>query len=203
MPRLLSSMLATYKKLLSQHTLKVQSIQTAILMGAGDVIAQSVVERTQKDYDIYRTLRFTLLGSAIGPSLYVWYSLLDRIIGKNLASTVNFSLIKLEKPLIKVAIDQGIFAPIFLALFVSTTSLLEGKGVDDLKNRLKDDYPDILLANYKVWPGVQIVNFSIIPLQFRVLFLQIIALAWNTYLAWRLNLIKPELRSTIESNTNF
>lgn len=59
MRQALSKLFSTYEKILAQHPLKVQSLQTAILLGAGDVIAQAFVERDQKGYDIYRTLRYT------------------------------------------------------------------------------------------------------------------------------------------------
>lgn len=36
----------------------------------------------------------------------------------------------------------------------------------------------------KLWPAVQAVNFTVVPQQFRVLTVQIISLAWNTYLSF-------------------
>ena len=37
----------------------------------------------------------------------------------------------------------------------------------------------------RVWTPVQFINFSYVPLQFRVLFANVVALGWNAYLAAR------------------
>lgn len=50
----------------------------------------------------------------------------------------------------KVAVDQGIFAPFFLAAILGIIGIVQGNSVDDVKARLSHDYPDVLVNNYKV-----------------------------------------------------
>ncbi|ESO08594.1 hypothetical protein HELRODRAFT_169468 [Helobdella robusta] len=47
------------------------------------------------------------------------------------------------------------------------------------------DYFLILFNGYKVWPLAQLINFYIIPLQHRILFVNMVALFWNVYLAFK------------------
>lgn len=99
----------------------------------------------------------------------------------------------------KVFIDQVVFAPIFLAILLSMIGYSQHQDVEKVKEKLRHDYTDILVANYSVWPWVQIVNFSIIPLNYQVLLTQTVAVFWNIYFSWRTNL---KDRSTVISSGN-
>ncbi|XP_062858053.1 protein Mpv17 isoform X2 [Trichomycterus rosablanca] len=57
-----------------------------------------------------------------------------------------------------------------------------------LKKMLIDqDYVNALISNYYLWPAVQIANFYFIPLHYRLAVVQIVAVAWNSYLSWKVN----------------
>ncbi|XP_046665270.1 protein Mpv17-like [Homalodisca vitripennis] len=63
----------------------------------------------------------------------------------------------------KIACDQLLFAPFFLVVgcLMCTIDTLKGKSVQETKEDLKNNYPEILLSNYKVWPFVQVVNSTL------------------------------------------
>lgn len=85
----------------------------------------------------------------------------------------------------KVFCDQALFAPALNAVLVPTLVFLPTRSVERAKDALKKDYVDVLLANYKLWPLVQLGNFAFTPLQYQVLVVQAVALIWNTYLSWK------------------
>lgn len=59
------------------------------------------------------------------------------------------------------------------------------KGVGErVKERIGSTYVDAIKANLMVWPAVQLVNFSVVPLEHRVLVVNVVALGWNCYLSW-------------------
>lgn len=85
----------------------------------------------------------------------------------------------------KVALDQICFAPFCLLGFMIIVGTIQGKTVEEVKQSLKETYSDVLIANYKLWPAAQIVNFNFVPLQYQVLYAQMIALLWNVYLCFK------------------
>ena len=40
-----------------------------------------------------------------------------------------------------------------------------------------------LVANWKLWPAANFLNFKFVPLDYRVLFTNIVAIIWNIYLS--------------------
>lgn len=108
------------------------------------------------------------------PCLHKWYMFLERRL-----PTTKY------KQLTKVALDQGCFAPCFIVVFLSAFGVVQQHNINVIKEDIEQNYLDILAVNYTIWPFAQAINFSLIPLRFQVLFVQIIALFWNTYLSWK------------------
>lgn len=104
----------------------------------------------------------------------------------------------MTKAMIKVGIDQLIFAPICLAMLVSILSYMQDRNVQMIEHKLKTQYKDILIANYYVWPWVQIVNFRLVPLNYQVLFTQTVAFLWNIYISWKT--FSEKEKSSLESS---
>lgn len=99
----LSVAVKSYGSWLLRYPCRNQAINTAILMCAGDVIAQTVVEgRDVTHYDATRTGRFLLVGLCLaGPGMHLWYSRLDKFIKSS--SRALLTAVK------KTAVDQAIF----------------------------------------------------------------------------------------------
>lgn len=116
-----------------------------------------------------------MLTSAIavfGPAATTWF--------RFLSTHVNLST-KPRTLAIRVGLDQLVFTPTNLALFLSYMAYMEGSSV---KHRLKDAYVPILKTNWMVWPVVQVANFGFVPLEHRVLVVNVVALGWNCYLSY-------------------
>ncbi|KAG0714259.1 Protein Mpv17 [Chionoecetes opilio] len=175
----MGSVYRAYSRLLTKYPMTVQSLQAGALMGAGDVSSQFIVERRPvSEYEWRRTARFFALGSFfVAPVLTRWYGFLDRKLGSGKGITA----------LKKVAFDQGIFAPSFLGVFMCVLGVSQGHSIPHIQQEIKTNYKDIILVNWSVWPAVQIINFSFVPLHHQVLVVQVFALFWNTYLAWKTN----------------
>lgn len=106
-----------------------------------------------------------------------WYGILNKYVGSQGPTAA----------LKKVALDQFVFAPIFISVLLVTINGMQGQTMDENINNLKRDYPDVLVNNYKLWPWVQLANFYIVPLNYQVLIVQTVAIFWNTYISWKTN----------------
>ncbi|RGB34606.1 hypothetical protein C1646_624383 [Rhizophagus diaphanus] len=170
------SFFSWYKNHLFRRPILIQTITTGTLFAAGDIIAQQIVEqRGLKSHNFYRTLRLGGFGLCIaGPSTAIWYRTLDRVI------TIKNPMLGL---LTRVTLDQAIFAPCFITTFFVGQALLEGQENSQILEKLGDTFVPTLINNYKLWPAVQLLNFHFIPLNYRTLVVNCVALGWNTYLS--------------------
>ncbi|XP_077529461.1 mitochondrial inner membrane protein Mpv17-like [Haemaphysalis longicornis] len=173
-----------YVRMMRNHPVKTQLITTGTSMLSGDLIAQKLVER-RSTVDIPRAARFFAMGIGYnGPVYRAWYLTLDRLIG---TGSARAAVVK------KVVLDQAVFFPsLFLPGFLVTLGALQRRSWEDIRRKVLTDYVPILKANYVLWPAVQIINFTFVPLSYRLPFGSCVALVWNTYLAWRANLTVQE-----------
>jgi protein Mpv17 len=95
------------------------------------------------------------------------------IIGGNAKST--------STTIARVAADQLIFTPINLLCFLSSMAVMEGTSP---QKKLESTYKTAITKNWMVWPWVQLVNFKVVPLEHRVLVVNVVALGWNCYLSY-------------------
>ncbi|XP_075856740.1 mitochondrial inner membrane protein Mpv17 isoform X2 [Microcebus murinus] len=148
-----------YQRALAAHPWKVQVLTAGSLMGVGDIISQQLVEkRGLREHQTGRTLTMVSLGCGfVGPVVGGWYKVLDRFI----PGTTKVDALK------KMLLDQGGFAPCFLGCFLPL------------------DYRDALITNYYLWPAVQLANFYLVPLHYRLAVVQCVAVIWNSYLSWK------------------
>ncbi|KAK5663554.1 hypothetical protein OQA88_3985 [Cercophora sp. LCS_1] len=163
-----------YQARLAARPLLTQAVTTSILFGVGDVIAQQAVDKKGiQNHDFVRTGRMVLYGGAVfGPAAATWFRILQRHVNfKSPGATI----------LARVACDQGIFAPTFIGIFLSSMAVLEGSSP---KEKLQRSYYEALSTNYMIWPFVQLVNFKFVPLQHRLLFVNTISIGWNCYLSY-------------------
>ncbi|TQN74430.1 Protein sym-1 [Colletotrichum shisoi] len=167
-------MLGWYQARLAARPLLTQSITTAVLFATGDITAQQLVDkRGLEKHDLARTGRMALYGGVIfGPIATNWFKFLQHnVVLKN----------KNAEILARVAVDQGVFAPVMISVFLSSMATLEGSSVQE---KLEKNYKTALTSNYMLWPFVQIVNFKLVPLHHRLLFVNVISIGWNSYLSF-------------------
>ncbi|KAM4786625.1 mitochondrial inner membrane protein Mpv17 isoform 3-T3 [Cyanocitta cristata] len=119
-----------------------QALTAGALMGAGDVIAQQLVEqRGLRGHHCPRTLKMMAIGFCFvggqmllltpwllqGPVVGNWYRILDRLI------LGNTKVVAVKK----MVLDQGAFAPCFLGCFLGVTGAVNGLSVQDNWSKIR------------------------------------------------------------------
>ncbi|NXI20203.1 MPV17 protein, partial [Irena cyanogastra] len=155
------------------------------LMGAGDVIAQQLVEqRGLHGHHCPRTLKMMGIGFCFVPHCTggLGWAFWQRLPMASRAPSSTRSSARAGAP-----VSQGAFAPCFLGCFLAVTGATNGLSVQENWSKIQQDYMDALMTNYCIWPPVQIANFYFVPLQHRLAVVQCVAIVWNCYLSWKAN----------------
>lgn len=138
-------------------------------------MAQHLVEKKGlENHEFGRTARMALYGGAIfGPAATTWFGFLQKRV--RIPSSPNLEI------LARVGLDQTIFAGTNLFCFLSSMAIMEGTSP---KEKVDKTWWNALKSNWMIWPAIQVINFKFVPLQHRVLLVNIISLGWNCYLSW-------------------
>lgn len=61
---------------------------------------------------------------------------------------------------------------------------MEGRAdFDHMRKKLGAVYWDTLVANWTIWPGVQMLNFNFVSLNYQAVVVSVVALGWNSYMS--------------------
>lgn len=122
-----------------------------------------------------------------GPVLNLWYTrYLPNLVHNQLPAFFpkmkSFS--KNQNLFMMVGIDQTLFAVCFTSCFFVLMDFLETRKIKNGIQNVKEKLWPTMLANWKLWPAAQAINFGIIPLQYRLLWANFVGLIWNAYLSY-------------------
>eukprot|EP00545_Synedropsis_sp_CCMP1620_P012762 CAMPEP_0119032540 /NCGR_PEP_ID=MMETSP1176-20130426/42102_1 /TAXON_ID=265551 /ORGANISM="Synedropsis recta cf, Strain CCMP1620" /LENGTH=156 /DNA_ID=CAMNT_0006988953 /DNA_START=216 /DNA_END=686 /DNA_ORIENTATION=- len=127
-------------------------------------------------HDWIRSSHIMMTGFAYsGPISHYWFALLERIV------TIDNPVLGL---IFRLALDALIFSPFTIAGYFTVRTLLEGKGCPAIRIKLERTWRKAVLAAWKFWPAVNVVTFWLVPLPYRVLYVNIMALLWTGYLSF-------------------
>ncbi|XP_037115679.1 peroxisomal membrane protein 2 [Syngnathus acus] len=174
-------LLHQYLFLLKKYPILTKSVTSGILSALGNLLSQILEARKKsrsnasaKEIDAAGAARFAIYGLFItGPVSHYFYQLMEMW----MPTTDQYCVIK------RLLLDRLVFAPGFLMIFYLVMNILEAKGADDFKKKITESYWTALKMNWKVWTPFQFININFVPVEFRVLFANMIALFWYAYLA--------------------
>ena len=168
-----------YIGLLQTRPILTKSITSASVSSIGNIISQLIVPNPQNGRKIawrsvaaYASFSFVVSG----PLIHYFYIMLDKIVPKKKESA-TLDGIK------RVLFDRFVFAPPFILFFLYTVTLLEGYGHQAAVVKIKETFWPILKMNWQIWTIFQFINVNYVPLKYRVLFGNVMALVWSVIVA--------------------
>lgn len=189
--------MSTFTRLIAatSSTFPRQCLTGGGLFATGDTIAQQLVEKRGSRHDLARTFRLSLYGGCVfSPLASIWFGrVLERVRFSSKAANIAT----------KVALDQAIASPAFVALFFGATTIMEGGSPDQAKNKIIHNWWPTLKTAWGLWIPVQTLNMALVPPSQRLLFVNVVSIFWNTFLSIKSaaasdHAVKPNLNDAVE-----
>ncbi|GJQ09828.1 hypothetical protein GpartN1_g1619.t1 [Galdieria partita] len=167
------SLYLSYISALEERPVLTKAITTSFINALSDLIAQWLEQRGQSwfQWNLRRTFALGFWGLIfMGPFFHNWYLILERLFPSG-----RWAFLK------KIVLDQTFAAAFFNITFFMGTGVLEGHNWHQIVDKLNHKFWPTMYANWKVWPLVQCITFTVIPLTFRVLWVNTVTVMWVIY----------------------
>lgn len=169
-----------YLAQLEKNPVQTKSLTAGSLSVVSDVLAQTLTGTSLRDLSMSSLRDQFLIGLLIrGPVVHFWYEIMSKIIRSLGVSPSAESTTPVV--LAKVALDQAVFSPPFNLSYFYIIGLMQGMSTETIRANVARDFIPLMLANYKVWPIVNLVNFKFVPAKLQVLFGNLVSIAWMCY----------------------
>eukprot|EP00927_Polykrikos_kofoidii_P012775 TRINITY_DN15535_c0_g1_i4.p1 TRINITY_DN15535_c0_g1~~TRINITY_DN15535_c0_g1_i4.p1 ORF type:complete len:223 (+),score=20.94 TRINITY_DN15535_c0_g1_i4:86-670(+) len=144
----------------------------------GDLLCQVMVEQ-RETVEARRTFAVSMFcGLYQGPVCSTIYASYPRYFPAALTSTQLRSGLSCA-----VADNFGHVPFLYIPAFYMSVGVLQGSGWSASMESLKADWAQTVVDCWKLWIPLQLLNFSVVPLHMRVLFMNVACLFWNVYLS--------------------
>jgi len=190
------SLLNLYYRQVQKRPMITQSTMASTMWVLGDCLAQNLENynlpqnQKSKPYNYLRTLKMGLIGLCWnGPFSSWWLRYLDR---KFTSSTHPKIIFK------KLFFDQVFQNPTLTSGVILLVGLSNNLGLEKSIAVVRSDLLEVMYRGWIYWTTIQIVNFRMVPLNYRLLFVQIMAIIWNGYLSLTSN---QSIENFVEGNS--
>jgi hypothetical protein len=84
---------------------------------------------------------------------------------------------------IKFFLDQTLGAAINTLLFIAGIDAMRGRPMGTIAANCRKGFWPLVFAGLKLWPLVSILNFTLVPLEYRIMVGSTVGLFWGVYLS--------------------
>jgi len=169
-----------YLECLEKKPVETKAVTAGVLSVVSDVLAQKLAGTPLSNLNLDSVRNQFIIGLLIrGPLVHYWYKFMEYLFRRLGYSAAQ----QQETPVVvgKVLLDQTVFSIPFNLLYFYAIGAMEGRPTSAVNEQVSREFMPLMIANYKVWPLVNLLNFKVIPPKLQVLFGNLVSIAWMSY----------------------
>ncbi|PYH48153.1 Mpv17/PMP22 family protein [Aspergillus saccharolyticus JOP 1030-1] len=173
------------------------TLQAAVINAGSNVLAQAIgayKDARPFELDSQALLQFTTSAFVLSPLTFLWLEGLEaRFPGQKVvqapksktegAAAGTQTKLNVINTVLKIVIDQVIGGAWNTVAFIATMGLLRGQDWETITQQIQIDFWPILVAGFKLWPFVSVLNFTVVPTDKRLLVGSLFGVIWAVYLS--------------------
>ncbi|KAJ5368159.1 uncharacterized protein N7496_007919, partial [Penicillium cataractarum] len=177
------------------------TLQAVVINAGSNILAQGIKAYRSDipfEIDTQALIQFTACAIITTPLNFIWQNNLEATFpGTSSQKTApkhdekpEDSDTEASKPALnvtntitKVIIDQTIGGTWNTVLFILTMGLLRGQHHELVFAQIREEFWPIMTAGFKLWPFVSVLNFTVVPVDQRLLVASLFGVVWAVYLS--------------------
>ena len=180
MSRIPADIWQQYSTVLTEHPIATKACTSATVYTIGDIIAQrtTITDSNNEELDQRRILRSMIAGLiGHGPMSHFWYNICDGFFANTLHLTAWWAFIP------KVIIDQTLWGPIWNNTYLLLIGLMKMERPEVIWEDIKKSTVPMVVSGLKLWPAAHVVTYGLIPIENRLLWVDMVEIIWVTVLS--------------------
>ena len=183
-------MVRTYTACLHSHPLRTTALSASLISSTGDVLAQKIEcgSLSLATFDRQRTAMVGLWGLTwMGAPTTLWLRNLQARLPAMAINGDGTTTLHLGNLVRALAIHLGVFAPVTNAAFYGYKELFAGgwqSWAERYATRMQNEFITTTCFSWLFWTPAQALNFTLVPLHFRPIYLNSLMVLWTGYLSF-------------------
>jgi hypothetical protein len=84
----------------------------------------------------------------------------------------------------KLVLDGLVITPLTMGIYFFTCAVLQGQSNATALDRIRTKTYPAVIDSWKLWPFVNVITYSYVPIHLQVLFINIVGIFWTGYLSY-------------------
>mmetsp|Transcript_38063 Transcript_38063/g.89083 ORF Transcript_38063/g.89083 Transcript_38063/m.89083 type:complete len:199 (-) Transcript_38063:264-860(-) len=177
-----------YDRALTQRPTLANFVTAGFLAFVGDASCQLLVE--QQKYDSRRAFSMIAFSSCYQGA--VCFHIYTHLYNCLVPESRWWGRTQLRSGLSKSLLDNFVHVPfLYIPTFYASVGILQGQDFREVGETLRSEMVSTVISCWVLWVPLQLLNFAVVPEQFRTMFVNVGCLVWNVYLSYQTKAARP------------